>query len=145
MKIVHFIFYFILILLIFLKEQIVNATFLDNKAFYDLIEEASQQNYVNQGKKFVFFKIKEVKVKKKKKKMNYENYRNYLMEFLKSAGIVSEMYNWNNEFFFIITKIENIVPKEEILDRFKDVIESIGENIAHNIRENMRKMMKGEL
>ena len=87
--------------------------------------ELSENNFINQTRKIVYFKLKNIKKKSKLSKV-----MTYLSEFLRSSSIESSMYNLQNQYFVALTDINNFIDRDEILLRFKDTITEIGEGRA---------------
>jgi hypothetical protein len=101
--------------------------FLDDEKFHHMLKDLSVNSFANSSIKLVFFQIK------KKKKRNYELYMNYLYEFLLTTGVNSDIYNWNNQHYVAITKIDAEIDKDTILNRFKGVITNVGQQAPKDV------------
>jgi hypothetical protein len=139
------IFFFIsIIFLLFNKENFVQSYSsdeierdLDDAGFRKLVTSLSQNTYLNANRKMVFMKLVEQKGKKKRRKNNIDRIIKYVYDFLLSTGVQCDIYNWNNQHLVLVTRTDWVIEREEILTRFKGIIEDVGENIAREIHKHM--------
>jgi hypothetical protein len=117
--------YFSIILISAYLINFEKCSYITDKQFENILAELSENNFINQTRKIVYFKLKNIKKKSKLSKV-----MTYLSEFLRSSSIESSMYNLQNQYFVALTDINNFIDRDEILLRFKDTITEIGEGRA---------------
>jgi len=110
---------------------------IDDAGFRKLVTSLSQNTYLNANRKMVFMKLVEQKGKKKRRKNNIDRIIKYVYDFLLSTGVQCDIYNWNNQHLVVITRTDWVIEREEILTRFKGLIDEVGENIAREIHKHM--------
>ena len=141
-----FIYISVILLMVLKKNNLVEGRenynkFIDNKGLYDLLSSMSENTYLNANRKVVFFQL----ITKKKKKKNLNMIMGYLYEFLVSMGANCDIYNWNNQHFVIVTKMDNDIDKQAILDQFKDIISNVSEQGARDLLQNLNALDLKEL
>lgn len=124
-------FLFPAIFFIFLFDFKINAIFLDHKAFSELINEISVENFSNSQVKVVFMKLV------KKKKRDYNQFSKIIQDFFSTMGINSEFHNWNNENLVGLMKIEDAFDHDLLKNQFKGVITEIAEKSAGQLRGDL--------
>ena len=149
------IFSFFAIILVILKRENLVMTYgdfdknLDDDSFRKLVKSLSENTYLNANRKMVFLKLVQQKQTKKKKKnknqYNMDTMINILYQFLQSTGVSCDIYNWNGQHLVIITKVENFIDRDAILDRFKGFISEVGEHLARDLYDNMTGKKRQEL
>ncbi len=118
-------------------------TFMNNKEFFNLVLEYSEDTISNSQIKFVFMKIKK---DKKKKKKDLEKIRRIMIEFLRTMGIdVNQIINWNNQNYVAIVDIHERIDRDVMLENFSDIIEEMGEKIPKSLKKEFEREMKSEL
>jgi hypothetical protein len=110
---------------------------IDDAGFRKLVTSLAQNTYLNANRKMVFMKLVEQKGKKKRRKNNIDRIIKYVYDFLLSTGVQCDIYNWNNQHLVVITRTDWVIEREEILTRFKGLIDEVGENIAREIHKHM--------
>jgi len=118
-------------------------TFMNNKEFFNLVLEYSEDTVSNSQIKFVFMKIKK---NKKKKKKDLEKIRRIMIEFMRTMGIdLNQIINWNNQHYVAIVDVHERIDREVILENFSDVIEEMGEKLPKSLKKEFEADVKPEL
>jgi len=122
---------FLLILIILFLNKFESNKITPTEA-HGILKELTANNHINSNRKVVFFMINQ-----RKKKMNHNSIMSYLIDFLKTTGVSCNMYNVANKHFMAVTRIDFYINKEEILNRFKDVILDVTEGMAEEILNHL--------